>query len=485
MSTFRGQVASAAKWSILGTLARLLVSYGMALAAAPFMSTQEFGLFSFILVILNMGQFLGEGGLRDALIYRNREVTRREFSTVFWLCFVFALSVLFLTWAAAPALSAIFEFSDLEGWIRIAAPIATIAAIGAPYQAFLEKDLRFKSLAVIEITSGIAALALTIAWIFLGSALAAIVGGMMLKAATRTGLLFAVGLLDMAPELRLSLASVKIAGRFGAFRTADFALGMLLYKADRVLIAYFLGQEALGIYSFAWYIAVEPMHRLIPIFTQVLFPGLSKIKDDLVRVARVYCGGLKLLGATNLPIIAGIVVCSPAAIPMLFGRQWSDAVPLIEILAVVGAVRVVMDPAIVLLLSQGRSDISLYWNAGASVLLVAAVAGATAIGDAKDVAIAVASLYVLFFAVPSTLLIGRVLPELGAGKILGAVAAPFLLSCVAGGAAAAIGHLEFSDVRAQLAVQCLVGAIVYVLGFLTVDGKFVRDTVALLRQRVI
>jgi hypothetical protein len=78
-----------------------------------------------------------------------------------------------------------------------------------------------------------------------------------------------------------------------------------------------------------------------------------------------------------------------------------------------------------------------------------------------------------------------VLPELGAGKILGAMAVPFLLSCVAGGAAAATGHLEFSDVRVQLAVQCLVGIFVYVLGFLMMDGKFVRDAVALLRPRVI
>src|SRR5690242_9103436 len=229
MSEFKALVASAAKWSVVGTLARLLVSYGMVLAAASFMSTPEFGLFSFILVVVNIGQFLSEGGLRDALIYRNEEVTRREFSSIFWLCCLLGLSVLFLIWIGAPALSAIFEFPDLDSWIRITAPIATIGAVGAPYQAFLEKDLRFKSLALIEVMSGIAGLALTVAWLFLGSALAALIGGMMLKAIIRTGLLLAVGTPQVVPELRLSFASLRTAGRFGAFRTAGIAFGMMMH----------------------------------------------------------------------------------------------------------------------------------------------------------------------------------------------------------------------------------------------------------------
>jgi O-antigen/teichoic acid export membrane protein len=483
MSAFKGLVASAAKWSVVGTLARLLVSYGMVLAAAPFMSTQEFGLFSFILVILNIGQFLGEGGLRDALIYRNQEVTRREFSSVFWLCFLLALSVLFLMWVAAPALSAIFKFSDLDSWIRIAAPIATIPAIGGPYQAFLEKDLRFKTLALIEVTSGLAGLALTVAWLFLGSALAALIWGMMLKAAIRTGLLLAVGTSQVALELKLSFASLKTAGRFGAFRTADIAFGMMMHRADQVLIAYFLGQEALGIYAFAWQIAVEPVLRLYVVLTQVLFPGLSKIKEDLARVTRVYCRGLKLIGAILLPIIAGIVVCSPVAVPMVFGQQWSDAVPLIEILAVVGAVCVVVGPSGSLLLSQGRSDITLYCTSGRFVLGCAAVIVAAAVGGLMSVAATVAGLYVLFLLVHPVLLVQRVLPNLRIGQILLTVSAPLLLSCLAAAVALVAADLGSGDGLGKLVIQGLVGAVVYTLGFLIVDREFVRDSFALLVLR--
>jgi lipopolysaccharide exporter len=479
MAPLRGRVASAAKWSAAATVSRLLTSYGILVFAAPFMSAKEFGLFALILVVLNFGQILSEAGLRDALIYRS-EVARREFSSIFWLCILIALSIFLLLWFTAPALAAIFRFSDLDEWIRISAPVAAILAVGAPYQAVLEKDLRFKALALIEIGSSVAGLGLTVAWLLLGSPLAALVAGLMLKAATRTALLFAVGIPQLAPEFRFSAASLSVVGRFGAFRTADLALAFFVQRMDRILIALFLGQEALGIYAFAWNLAVEPMQRLIPAFTQVLFPGLSKIKADLDRVTKAYCKGLKIISAANLPIVMAIVVCSPLAIPMFFGEQWRGAILLTQILSVIAAMRVVMGPSGILLMSQGRPDITLYWNIGWSTLGAAVMAVVAAIGDLTDVAIAFAGLYVILFIVHPLLLLRPVLPDIRIGQLLPAVAAPLLLSCLAGVGAAIAGHLASWGGLAELAVQCLVGALIYVSGFLILDKEFMRETSSLL-----
>jgi O-antigen/teichoic acid export membrane protein len=474
-----GQVASAAKWSAVSTLSRLIIGYGTLLLVAPFISAKEFGLFSLILVILSFGQILSEAGLRDALVYRS-ELARLEFSSIFWLCLLAALFVFILFWVAAPLLAAIFRFSDLERWIRISAPVATILAIGAPYQALLEKDLRFRTLALVEVTSSVAGLALTIAWMLMGSALAALVGGMMLRAVTRTALLLAVGIPQLAPEFRFSAASLNVVGRFGAFRITDLTLGFFVQRLDRILIAIFLGQEALGVYAFAWLLAVEPMQRLIPTFTQVLFPGFSKIKADLPRVARVYCKGLKAISAINLPIIVAVVVCAPVAVPLLFGDHWIAAIPVIQILAVVAAMRVAMGPSGVLLMSQGRPDVTLYWNVGVSMLGAVALVAAATIGGLREVAIAFAGLYVLLFLVHPFLLLRPVLPDLSVGQLLHALAAPILLSCAAGVAAAIAGGLEPWGGWAELTIQCLVGGVTYAAGFLMVDRGFVRETAGLL-----
>jgi O-antigen/teichoic acid export membrane protein len=373
------------------------------------------------------------------------------------------------------------RFPDLESWIRISAPIATVMAIAAPYQAVMENDLRFKALARIEILSSLAALALTIAWIFFGSALAALVGGMMLRAALRTTLLFVAGVPQIAPEFRFSAANLNLVGRFGVFRTTDLALGFFVRRLDRILIAYFFGQEALGIYAFAWSIAVEPTERLIPTFTQVLFPGFSKIKTDLGRIARIYCKGLKVISAINLPIVVIVAVCAPAAVPMLFGQHWTSAGPLIEILSVVAAMRVVMAPSGVLLMSQGRPEITLYWNIGIAVIGTAAMVIIAAIGDVMGVAVAFAGLYVVLFVVHPRLLLRPVLPDIPIGQLMGAIAAPIGLACAAGLSAVVAGRVEPWGGVPELTIQCLMASLVYMSGFFLADRVFVREAYALLR----
>ena len=197
-------------------------------------------------------------------------------------------------------------------------------------------------------------------------------------------------------------------------------------------------------------------------------------------MARIYCKGLKVISATNLPIVVIVAVCSPVAVPMLFGAHWIGAVPLIEILSVVAAMRVVMGPSGVLLMSQGRPEITLYWNIGISVLGAAAMIGVAAVGNLTGVALAFAGLYLLLFLVHPLLLLWPVLPDIRISQLLHAIAAPLILSCLAGVAAVVAGHLEPWGGFVELAIQCLVAALVYVLGFLLIDREFVREATALL-----
>jgi lipopolysaccharide exporter len=483
MPTLREHAASAGKWSAVATFARLLTSYGLFLVVAPFMSVEEFGLFSLVLMVVNLGQVLSEAGLRDAVVYKS-ELTAEVFSSIFWLCCFIALSVFVVVQAAAPALGDFFQFADLDTWIHVAAPIATALAIGAPYQAVLEKEFLFRPLAIIEVMSGLVGLGLSVIWVVLGSPFAAILGGLTLRAVVRTGLLFAAGNSRVTLKWHFSLSALGGAGRFGAFRTLDAVVGLLLHRADRVLIAYLLGQEALGVYAFAWHIAVDPMQRLAPIFTQVLFPALSKIDSNPARVAKAYCKGLKVIGATSLPIVGSVAVCAPAVVPLLFGRQWDAAVPLIEILCIAAVMRVVVAPVGTLLMSRGRPDINLYWNFGTSVLAGAGVTGAALMSGLLGVVTTLAGLYVLFFLAHPTLLVRPVLPELQPSQIMRATAAPLFLSCTAAVIAIAVGHFGIWTGWVEVAIQLIVAGGVYVGGFLIIDREFVRESSALLIPRL-
>jgi lipopolysaccharide exporter len=155
-------------------------------------------------------------------------------------------------------------------------------------------------------------------------------------------------------------------------------------------------------------------------------------------------------------------------------------VPLIGILAIVAATRLLTAPAGSLLMSQGRPDITLYWNAGASVLSGAIVAGVATIGGIRDVALVLAALYALFFLVHPILLVRSVLPHVGYWQFLHSITMPILLSTAAGLAAAAAGQLAPMDAWLKLVLQCAVGILVYLPAYFVLDNAFVREAAALL-----
>jgi teichuronic acid exporter len=55
----------------------------------------------------------------------------------------------------------------------------------------------------------------------------------------------------------------------------------------------------------------------------------------------------------------------------IFGEKWLDAVPILQIMAVVGILRVLMNPNGSIILAKGKANIAFYWDA--AVLIVYSV----------------------------------------------------------------------------------------------------------------
>jgi O-antigen/teichoic acid export membrane protein len=79
-----------------------------------------------------------------------------------------------------------------------------------------------------------------------------------------------------------------------------------------------------------------PLLRIAVPIGDVLFPAFSRLQDDRKRLAAMWMRGLRLLAAVVMPAIAGLVVVAPDFVPLVLGDRWQDAVPVVQILAVVG-----------------------------------------------------------------------------------------------------------------------------------------------------
>src|SRR5262249_41818785 len=75
-----------------------------------------------------------------------------------------------------------------------------------------------------------------------------------------------------------------------------------------------------------------------------------------------YSNLVGVISAMWIPAVAGMGLVSPILLPMLFGEQWKDAVPLVMISSLVALSGPLTRPTVPVLLSVGRPDVYTHVN---------------------------------------------------------------------------------------------------------------------------
>ena len=119
--------------------------------------------------------------------------------------------------------------------------------------------------------------------------------------------------------------------RFGTSVLATDLMLAMRSQLDKLIIAATLGVTALGTYFFAFNAGIGVVLSLISAFGTVAFPHLCAVPEGRARSRKLH--SVILLGSTLfLPIILLQTLLAPYYVPLIFGENWTHAIPLISIL---------------------------------------------------------------------------------------------------------------------------------------------------------
>jgi O-antigen/teichoic acid export membrane protein len=108
---------------------------------------------------------------------------------------------------------------------------------------------------------------------------------------------------------------------------------------DKVLIGRLLGPAALGVYGLASSVILVPFSRIAVPVAEVLFPAFSRMQGDRRQLAETWIRASRLIGAVSLPALVGLAVVAPDFVQVVLGAEWRAAAPVIQALALVGALQ--------------------------------------------------------------------------------------------------------------------------------------------------
>jgi O-antigen/teichoic acid export membrane protein len=425
-----------------------------------------------ISIVLALGMAYADLGLSGAIVHR-RDTTRAQLSTLYWTNVAAGAAVTLVVLAARPLVAALLGEPRLAGLLTWVAPVFLVAALGQPYQATLQKELRFRALALVDVVAAASGAIVAIAAATMRLGVLSLALGHLAAVAARTLLVLAVGMRGWRPGRHWSASDLAGYLSFGVYQLGERTVGAFMANADNLVIGSMLGAAALGPYALAYQLVVVPLTKINPIVSRVALPLFARHQDDGALLRRGYVALSKALLVAAGPMLVGAAATAHVLVPVVFGDGWAAAVPMVRILALVGLLKCLGNPIGSLLLATGRADIGFRWNATtAGINVVAFVLAAR--GGVHAVAWTYLALS-LTYAVVFQAAIGPRL-HIGAAEYWRSLVAPSLAAAGMGGAVlAARPLLASADARLELVLLVALGAAVYLPLLLALDRPFVRE----------
>ncbi|MCL1124906.1 oligosaccharide flippase family protein [Shewanella surugensis] len=169
-------------------------------------------------------------------------------------------------------------------------------------------------------------------------------------------------------------------------------------NVDYLLVGYFLGVEALGIYFFAFNASLGISLGIIQSYGTALYSHLCQPSQETLQ--QKFRLSLKFIMMLTVPIIVLQTSLAPWYLPLVYGEKWltAGALPIFIMLCLSGLVRPLGEAVSQFLLSNNQAPLNLKANIVLTLLLVVCISVASLWGLQ---AIALASLICYFITLPS------------------------------------------------------------------------------------
>ncbi len=352
---------SGVKWTLTSTGLSTVIQFVQVAVLARLLEPADFGLMAMVWILLNFSLLFMDMGIGQAIIQK-QDISREQLSSLYWANIIIGFIVFGFTVSATPLVVALYSEPRLYTLTPAAALLLGIVPFGAQFQLLLQKELRFKTLAVIEIIGAVVAATVAISAAFAGQGVFSLVFGQLSGGAISTLLLVITGWGRWRPTLHFRRADLKGLIGFGFYQLGERVLNLLFSRTDQLLIGALLGPLALGYYSLAWNLVILPSSKINPVLTRVAFPLFAGVQNEIERLRRGYMILLRVVSSVNAPILFGCAATAPTLVVVVYGEQWTPAIPLVQLLAGVGLLRSMINPIGTLLLARGRADLGFMWS---------------------------------------------------------------------------------------------------------------------------
>lgn len=361
------KIRSGGIWSLFQNGGNQIIGFLLGIVLARVLIPEDFGKVAMIMVFIGFASFLQNFGFGEALI-QLQKVNPIDYSTVFWFN-VFTGVILFgLFFFGSSVIGIIYANNELVILTKYLSFNFLINALSSVHSTILTKEFKFKQLAIINLITNPIMYAVAIPMALLNYGVMALIWGSLIQNLGRTLLLWLVA--TWSPAFIFSKASFKKLFKFGIFVFLQSPLGYISRNIDNFMIGKLSGDASLGLYNKAYQVMLLPVKNISNSLKQVMFPAMSEAQEDLERLQMLYLRSTRIVAFISFPIMLGIWATAKPFIIGVYGLNWAGAIPLLQVLSIVGAFQSLITFVGTGYYAIGKPQIQLYLNIVTTPVLI-------------------------------------------------------------------------------------------------------------------
>lgn len=353
----RGKAIRATAWSAVGLWGHQGLALIVFLLLARLLRPEDFGLVALGAVyIAFLGVFVEQGFL-EAIIQRH-QIAQEHLDTAFWTNLGLSLVLTIACIATATLVGSLFGEPRLNEIIMGLSFVFVIAGLTGVQKAILRRRFNFRPLALASILGSVAGGATGILMAWQGHGVWSLVAYQLVTKGCESIVLWFYS--EWRPHLHFSYSHFHELFRFGFNITGSRVLNFFNKHSADFVIGYFLGPVALGLYTVAFRLIRTIVTLLGGVVSQVSLSLFSEKQRNKGALRIAYYGIVRYVSLIAFPIFAGILATAPALVDVFFSEKWTNAIPIMRVLALIGILHTLGYVDTSLLIGCGRPGWRLY-----------------------------------------------------------------------------------------------------------------------------
>lgn len=371
MSNIKSKIMSGLAWESVTKLIIQIASWTSTVLVARLLTPEDYGIVAVSGVFVGLLLIIADMGLGSGLVNK-KDLNKNEVTGIFWFSFLIGGTSSIILIVLSPAIESYFQMPGLASIVAVSSVVLIISSLKCVPVSLVSRALNYKLNALINLYASFSQIIVTLTFAYLDYGAWSLIYGTVAMQIVQLAAYTPILIKNVNFNIAFKFHEIQEIIMFGANVMASRVLHYFTSASPTFFTGIMLGQKAAGHFSFASQIAQIPINKIGAIFNRVLFPAISRIKDDTSYAKTVFFKLHRTLLTISFPILIGLIITAPDLVVILFTEKWNRIIYLLQLICLINILRISLMVFTPILEGIGKPNIVLKYNIFTAATLPAA-----------------------------------------------------------------------------------------------------------------